>query len=30
VFALFISFNLFLKKKWLESPLGCPDPEGGK
>ncbi len=30
VFALFTSFNLFLKKKWLESPLGCPDPEGGK
>jgi electron transport complex protein RnfE len=30
VFALFISLNLFLKKKWLESPLGCPDPEGGK
>ncbi len=30
VFALFISLNQILKKKWLESPLGCPDPEGGK
>ena len=30
VFALFTSLNVYLKKKWLESPLGCPDPEGGK
>jgi len=30
VFALFISLNQILKKKWLESPLGCPDPEGCK
>jgi electron transport complex protein RnfE len=30
VFALYTSLNLFLKKKWLASPLGCPDPEGGK
>ncbi|HOV38845.1 MAG TPA: electron transport complex subunit RsxE [Spirochaetales bacterium] len=29
VFALFISLNLFLKKKWLKSSWGCPDPEGG-
>ena len=29
VFALFISFNLFMKKKWIKSPSGIPDPEGG-
>jgi electron transport complex protein RnfE len=29
VFALFISFNLFMKKKWTKSPSGISDPEGG-